>query len=91
MTDAANTDIANIKWLQDAEKRLATVKRYHPESLGEIARLTAVCDEITGRCSAEALDAYRNPTAKVLTAAEKKAAADAELAAMEANRDRPSI
>lgn len=90
MTDAVNPDIENIDWLRKAEARLDATRRYNPES-SEIGRLTSVCDEIAARCSPAALDAYRNPTVKVKSAKEKAADSAAELAAMEANRDRPSI
>ena len=80
----------NQTQLHDVNRRLKTLKNWHKGS-PEIARIEAARDEVLSRMDGSEIAAYEQAMTRVLTPAEKKAQAERERLAMEANRDKPSI
>lgn len=76
--------------LLSARRRLDSISYYTPES-SEIARFRDIIIPDLESKLTDLEKAELNKAASIKTPAELKAARDAEIAAMEANRDKPSI
>jgi len=76
--------------LRRLETRLKCLTNWHKGN-PEISRLEAAREHLRDSMSAEELEGYAQSLIVILTPAEKKAAAERERLAMEANRDKPSI
>jgi hypothetical protein len=80
----------NQKYLQLIDMRLRSLRGHNAEST-EIGRFEFIREDVLSRMSAEEQAGYIKAMTAVPTKAERKAQAEAERIAMEANRDKPSI
>lgn len=80
----------NQEFLRRIDSRLAGL-RINNAGSPEINRIEAARADVLSRMDEDEQAGYIKATTAELTPAEKKAAAEAERIAMEANRDKPSI